>query len=394
MPPTGFPRSAPIVGLSCALLAFSWQFLTVRYNYHKDWSGLFCTGENAVLPPVVAAERPYRFAGAPGWDGQLYHEIAHDPLLRHGTVSYVAGARLRYRRILIPALAFALSGGNDAGVDVAYRSVVILFFALGGFWLSWLLQAGGKPPALGLLFLLLPASIASLDREAVDVGLLAFCCAFVVYTKNVRSPWTLYTVLLLAGLVRETGLLLAAAYCVWLLLQHDFRKSALFATSAVPTFGWYLFVSTRTPPNSESASIAIPFSGVLHRLTHRMEYFGDPLKVTVIQSMDFLAAAGVLVAMIFALRVAWRRRLDPVRLAIVLFALLGLLAWEPGNWLEALDYARILSPLLLFEALLYMDGSGFVVLAPLCMVLPRFGIQMGAQVLGVLKGLAGGSPVS
>src|SRR5215469_15348809 len=130
MPPAGFPRSAAIVGLSCALLAFSWQFLTVRYNYHNDWSGLFCTGEKAVLPPMVAAEHPYRFAGAPGWDGQLYHEIAHDPFLQRGNVSYVEGARLRYRRILIPALAYILSGGHDGGVDAAYRLVVILFFAL------------------------------------------------------------------------------------------------------------------------------------------------------------------------------------------------------------------------------------------------------------------------
>jgi hypothetical protein len=339
---------------------------------------------------MVAAEHPYRFAGAEAWDGQLYHEIAHDPLMERGSVSYIAGARLRYRRILIPGLAHVLSGGNDAGVDVVYRSVVILFFALGGFWLSWLLQAAGRPPAWGLVFVLLPASIASLDREAVDVGLLAFCCAFAVYTREAGSPKILYTVLLLAGLVRETGLLLTGAYCLWLLFERDFRKSALFATAAVPAFGWYWFVSRRTPPNSEYGSIAIPFSGVLHRLTHRMAYFGNPLKVTLIQSMDFLAAAGVLAAMIWAFRVAWRRRLDPVQMAIVLFALLGLLAWEPGNWLEALDYARILSPLLLFEALLYLDGSGFVALAPLCMVLPRFGIQMGAQVAGVVKGLAGG----
>src|SRR5215469_15984373 len=156
MPPTVFHNSAAVVGLGCALLVFSWQFLTVRYNYHNEWSALFCMGENAVLPPMVEAEHPYRYAGAPGWDGQLYHEIAHDPLLRRGNVSYVAGARLRYRRILIPGLAYLLAWGNDARLDVAYRSVIILFFALGAFWLSWLLHEAGKPPALGLLFMLLP----------------------------------------------------------------------------------------------------------------------------------------------------------------------------------------------------------------------------------------------
>ena len=103
--------------------------------------------------------------------------------------------------------------------------------------------------------------------------------------------------------------------------------------------------------------------------------------------MDLLAAAGILLAMLLAFRFVWRRRPDPVELAIVLFALLGIFVWHPGDWLEALDYGRILSPLLLFEALVCLDGSGWLNLAPLGMTLPRFGIEMGAQMIGVLKSL-------
>jgi len=124
----------------------------------------------------------------------------------------------------------------------------------------------------------------------------------------------------------------------------------------------------------------------LHRLTHPMTYFGGSLKVGLIQGMDLLAAAGVLLAMLLAVRFVWRRRPDPVELAIVLFALLGIIAWHPGDWLEALDYGRILSPLLLFEALGCLDRPGWLNLAPLGMTLPRFCIEMGAQMIGVVKG--------
>lgn len=384
---TASAPKAAWAGFSCALLVITWQSLTVRYNYQGQWSALFCTGSKTVIPPIVAAEHPYEFTGAAGWDGQIYHAIAHDPWLRRGSVPYVEAARLRYRRILIPALAYVLAGGNDRLVDPMYRFVIVLFVGLGAGWLALLMQAKGKPAVLGLIFLILPASVASIDREAIDVGLLSLCCAFVVYTRHFESPKILYIVLLLAGLVRDTGLLLVAAYCIWLLLQRDVRKSAAYATAAVPAIGWYLFVNSRTPPYSEYGSLAVPFSGVIHRLMHPMEYFGGTLSVLFTRSMDVLAAAGVLMALIWAIRFAWRARTDPVHIAVILFALLGILIWQPGNWLEALDYARILSPLLFFEALEYLERPHLAMLAPFCMALPRFGIEMGPQMLGVLKGL-------
>ena len=95
--------------------------------------------------------------------------------------------------------------------------------------------------------------------------------------------------------------------------------------------------------------------------------------------------------MLLMLRFIWRSRPDPVELGILLFALLGIFVWQPSDWLEALDYGRILSPLLLFEALACLEGPLFPALAPLCMVLPRFGVHMGSQALGVWKGLLAGA---
>jgi hypothetical protein len=372
-------------------MALTWQFLKVRYNYDGEWSALFCTGTQSKLSPVVAAEHPYEFPGVVGWDGQFYHAIAHDPLLQRGTAPYIDIARLRYRRILIPALAHLFAAGNDAFIDPAYRLVILLCLALGAGWLAYLAQAAGKPALPGLAFFFLPASIASIDRQAVDVGLLCLCCGFALYTRYVKNPLALYAVLLLAGLVRDTGLLLTAAYCLWLLLQRDVRKCAVFATAAVPTLAWYAFVNSRTLPYVGDGAIALPFSGVAHRLIHPMNYPDTALMVVLLHSLDFLAAAGVLLAMILAFHFISRRRPDPVDMAILLFALLGIFIWRPNDWIEALDYARILSPLLLFEALACLEGPLWLALAPFCMVLPRFGLQMASQALGVLRGILAGA---
>ncbi|HLK47384.1 MAG TPA: hypothetical protein VKT49_04570 [Bryobacteraceae bacterium] len=388
MSPTGSPWKPLVAGLSCALLVLLWQFLTVRYNYNGEWSGLFYTGERQKLAPVVEAEHPFLLPDSYGWDGQFYHAIAHDPLLLRDTAPYIDSARLRYRRILIPALAALLAAGNDTLVDGAYHGLIILFIALGAWWLARIAQKAGSPAILGTAFIFLPASIVSIDRQAVDVGLLCFCCGFALYTRYPGNPRALYAVLVLAALVRDTGFLLAAAYCVWLLLRRDFRKCAVFATTGLPGVAWYVFVNSRTDPYSFDASpLALPFSGVFDRLTHPMTYFGGSFKVGLIQGTDFLAAAGALLALLLAFRFVRRRRPDPVDLAIVLFALLGIVVWHRGDWLEALDYARILSPLLLFEALVCLEGAGWLNLAPLCMTLPRFGIEMGAQLAGIARGL-------
>ena len=379
-------RRAALVGMTSALLVFCWQFLTVHYNYHGDWSGLFDTGEKMTVPPIVAAEHPYRFS-AVGWDGQFYHAIAHDPFLQRGSARYIEAAGLRYRRILIPLMAYLVAGGNDALVDRTYHSIILLAFAVGAWWLSSLMQAAGKPAVAGLAFLVLPGSIASLDRQAIDAGLLCFCCGFALYTRYTRNSRALYLVLLGAGLVRDTGLLLTAAYCLWLVLRREVRRAMIFATAAVPTIAWYLFVSRRTTPYGGGVVVWWPFSGVLHRLMHPMNYVGSGLKVELIRGLDFLAAAGALVAMILTFRYIRRGRRDPVDMAIVLFALLGIFVWRPGDWLEALDYGRILSPLLFFEALAWIEGATAFALAPLCMMLPRFGVEMGAQVIGVIKGV-------
>lgn len=390
-------RQPVFVGLSCALLAFLWQFFTVRFNFGGDWTALYYTGSahREKAPPIVA-EGVYEHRNSDGWDGQWYHAMAHDPFLTRGTAPYIDAARLRYRRILLPAAAHALAFGSDSLVDPAYRLVILLCFALGGWGIARIAQEGGKHhPAVGLLFAILPASIASVDRLAVDAGLAAMVALFALLAGP-GGGWRMFALLAAAGLIRETGLLLTASYCAWLLWEHrDWKKAAWFATAALPAFAWYAYIAGRTTPVQGPGDLALPFAGVLHRFLHPAPYpFAWPVTLT-IRTGDYLAAFGVLLALLLAWRRLRTRGMSPLDVGILAYAVLGIVVWRPGDWLETLDYARILTPLLLLPVLDWLrsprGGAGWLLACagPLLLTLPRFAIGAGSQALGIARGLFG-----
>ena len=101
-------------------LVLLWLALTVRYNYGGNWTGLFCTGANQRVPADLLAEKLYTFPASSGYDGQFYHYIAHDPLGRTQLPNYIDAPQLRYRRILVPALAYLIAVGQGRFIDAAY----------------------------------------------------------------------------------------------------------------------------------------------------------------------------------------------------------------------------------------------------------------------------------
>ena len=116
-------------------------------------------------------------------------------------------------------------------VDRAYLAVSLFAIFCGGYWLSAYCAAAGLSEWLGFTFLLIPATLVSIDRLTVDAALAALCVAFALYILE-DSPWRLYLVLLVAPLVRETGLLLLAGYVIALLLKRRLRAALVFSTAA------------------------------------------------------------------------------------------------------------------------------------------------------------------
>ncbi|PWT97943.1 MAG: hypothetical protein C5B51_30340 [Terriglobia bacterium] len=372
-----------------AALAFSWLALTVHFNYAGNWTGLFCTGDRfAAPPPALSAEHIYLFRNSFGYDGQMYHYMAHDPFLKRGFLSSLDAPRFRYRRILLPLAAWLLATGRDQFVDAAYYALVCLSVFMGTLWVGAVAVKQGRAAAWALGFLAVPGVAVSLDRMTVDLALAALTAGLVHYLK--RQNWgAVFVICLLASLVRESGLLLAAGVAGWLVLQRRLAGAVLIALSAAPAFAWFAYIDQRTPVNPAELLSVVPFAGLASRIAAPVQYpFGIAMN-TLATVLDYAALAGIAVAVIYCLR--HFRRLVQLPEGMVAFAFVALVAFvaTPAAWQEAYAFARGYSPLILIVGLDGMSATPFEAAAPLVLTAPRIALQLGGQVLGIVRGLAG-----
>ena len=77
----------------------------MHFNYAGNWTALFMTGDLSPTPPAELP-RTYVFPGSYGYDGQFYRYVAHLPWFRADWARYFDSPRMRYYRILVPALAW------------------------------------------------------------------------------------------------------------------------------------------------------------------------------------------------------------------------------------------------------------------------------------------------
>ena len=378
-------KRAALAGLMAMACAFVWQFAVAHAVYGGNWTGFFCTGRNLKLPPRLASKEVYVYASDAGYDSQFYHFVAHDPLFRRGLDQYMDAPRLRYRRILVPALAFAASSGQDARIDAALIAVNLLFVFAGGYWLSRYAVSHGFHSLWGLSFLIAPAVLVSLDRLTVDLALTAFCVALALYLHEERSP-EVYVVLLLAALARETGLLLTAAYCISLVSEHRMKRAALFATSVVPALAWYAFVQAHTVPiDSAGWFQPIPLAGVIDRMIHPVAYPFVPIVKWSAEILDECALTGVLLAFFLSFR-WWAQFSRPLAWAAVLFTLSGITLGKPF-WGDAFAFGRVFCPLVVFIGLQGFTTRPWLSLLPAALIDPQIGLQLAYRFFQVAKAI-------
>ncbi len=324
-----------------------------------NWTAAFCTGANFPVPPGLEAGT-YRFPGD-GYDGQFYRYLAHDPFLLKGYSRYLDAPQVRFRRILVPLAAWVLALGQDRAIDGSYVAVEMLFLALGVYWCARLLARRGRSPLWGLLFVVVPATLASFDRMLVDGPLLALFAGFLLYCEEER--WNrVWALALLASLTRETGLLLIAALVLDRLWRRDWRRAAWFASSAVPAAAWYSQAS-RVPHVWPASILAIPAWGILRRLLW-FRPDPDPHMQLLLRVTDFLAVLGLVACIILAARWVPERRLGPVTLCVGSFAALALVLGARSYMVEAFGFARPESPLLLWIMIEAVSRKKWAALAP------------------------------
>jgi hypothetical protein len=367
-----------------ALLVLLWQALTVHFNRQDDWSSLFHTGGFVAMPPAIAPEGTFRFRDEPGYDGQFYHFIAHDPFLRGDTRRFVDNPRLRWRRILVPALAWLLAFGQSDYIDSTYAVVILAFVFLGVYWASAYCAGCALHPAFGLLFLVAPAVLVSIDCFTVDVALAALCCGLAWY--GITGPsWRLFAILALSPLARETGVALIAAYVVYTAWRKDWRGVLLGLVAACPYALWLAWLGRHTGPDSTVWASFIPFHGLLDRTLHPVQYALASAWLRIAAILDYLAVLGIWLAVALAARLAWKRRQDLLYVAAILFAAV-LVAFldQKQAWSEASAFARTLSPLLIWLALIGAAERFWQNCLPLAMAAPRLLFQLEPQWHGIV----------
>lgn len=379
------------VGLLCAALAFVWQALAVRHIYGGNWRGLFCIGERQKLPVELLGEKLYTFPESYGYDGQFYHYIAHDPLARSKLPEFIDAPRMRYGRILIPAAAWLLAAGQAGWIDGAYFAVVLFFILLGGLSTACFTVRQGKSALWGMLFLLTPAALVSMDRMTIDVSLLAICAAAVAFFP-MRRQWGEWLILAAAPLARETGLALTAAYVSWSLARRDWRRAWGGVLSVLPFAAWSLYLNSQLGSMGFDWRKAAPFHDLAGVVLHPYLYPWSAAVNALVIGADWLALAGVLFAVTLALRGPIGNVRSILSSAIVWFGLLGFVLAAVGHrdiWIHLYGYGRVLSPLLLLLALRAVAEGTKTGFAPLVVTLLTCGLHFASNAYRILRGLVG-----
>lgn len=379
------------------MCAAAWLTADVQINFAGHLSGLFYTGTNVRLPGARVGDHTWRVRDNQGYDGEFYHLIAHDPLNRRGFLDYVDSARYRWRRIGLPGLAYLLAVGNDAYVDGMYVALQLGFVFLGAWWLARYAQTFGRHPGWGLGFLLIPSVAISLDRMTVDLPLAALTVALVLYagggtrdfsrvfrktnaTEVASTTWPVYAVLIAAPLIRETGLLLIVAWCVFRLIGRHLREAVFGAACAIPTLAWYLYVELHTIPDQSMLDTRYPFEGAikwtLHALSNPVAVYGPRAAA----AFELLALAGIWMAFVLAIRTAAQKQWDLPALLAVTFTLFASLIGYQDIWATAYGLARALSPLLIALAVIALRDRRTIFAMPLLLTVPRIALQFAAEI--------------
>jgi hypothetical protein len=364
----------------CTGLVAGWQALTVQSNYQGDWSALFYTGY-IQMPPALVHEGTFRIRNDPGFDGQFYHLIAHDPFLRSDTAQYVDNPRFRWRRILLPLLAWLLALGQSDYIDSTYAIAVLGFVFLGAWWLAIYSRRLGLSPAWGLLFPLVPAVLVSIDRFTVDVALAALCVGFAVETR-----WRFFLVLMLAPLARETGVILPAAAGLSALLQRNRRGVGIAAAALIPYGAWLAYLGGRTGSTGPSYLSAVPFHGLWDHTLHPQSSTNTWIQTAF--RLDSLGLLGIWVAVLLSAWLLWNRKHDLCALAAVLFTATCIAFVNYSEaWNGAYAFARTMSPVLIFLGLTGLASRSWMYAAPLVLTIPRIVFQLTPQWHGILRHL-------
>ena len=375
-------RANPLRWAFCAAVvaAFAWN-AAFFYLPEQGFTYLIQFGErmHRIYLPELKAVNHYEMPDSVGYDSQYYAEIAlrpnpRDPELRKA----VDGLPYRARRILFPAAAWLLGGGDPARVlNIFALENIVCWFLLAALLLRWL------PPvswgncmrwAAVLLSFGLTFSVARALLDGPSLLLIAAAMALV----EARRPWLAALVLGVSGLGKDTNVLAAAGMRPPEHLDERDWGSWLARCALVllPLAAWMLCLRAwigRGDDMGDARNFAPPFAAFAEKLQQSVSQLiaeGYPS----LAKYDLLVMAGLLAQFFFfAFRQRWREpwwRLGATY--AVLMAFLGGAVWE--NYPSAA--ARVLLPMTLaFNIIVPRRGWW-----PLLLIIGNLGVLASADI--------------
>jgi hypothetical protein len=346
-------RSAALAVALYALLA-----LPILAMHRFDLSAFVVAGDHFVeagqtgSPSLVHRQ-------SRGYDGQFYYRMALAPLSfadRVGGVRFDHPAK-RMQRIIYPALAWALSGGEARFAPAALFGLNLLALGAIASLAVLLARAARLPGAVAAAIVLWPGFIISLTHDTTEILATAFVLAALL--ARVRARPLPYACLgALAVLTRETAVLVFAGIFLWDAAEAWKRRRIspdLYAGMAIllPPLVWNRILAASWAGMPQDSTVAqdlgFPFFGITDMLvdcvTGGRLWASTPAKDLVLRAIVLLTAPAILVFCVaVAMRIgrAWRSpgRLAALCLSWCLIAALMSLLSEQGPWIDPDAYLR------------------------------------------------------
>lgn len=355
------PKGPLLLALVAGAAVLGWQEAQVRWWYSGNRSGLFQTAASTVLPAELAGTT---LRSAKPYDGQWYRLVAHDPWALHGWQHFVDDPALRYRRILVPALVWALSAS-----DLMFQIVLAGFTALGVSASSVWLQSRGHNPFWSLSFLLLPGVVVGMRWMTLDVASYGLAAAALAAWERRLWRWC-WAAVAAACLARDLGFLVCAAVVCAAAVARQWQRAWWFAAAALPAVAWYAVVEWRLPPITPAGQVVPrwtfhwPVLGAVDAVLNR-QLLGPHPDFPLLSLPERMTVAAYLAALAAAFLWVRRQWTDPAVWMVFSFVLVFFAASSRGYWNDALSHPRAFTPWLALLAVLGIEAGQRAAVLPL-----------------------------
>jgi hypothetical protein len=129
----------------------------------------------------------------------------------------------------------------------------------------------------------------------------------------------------------------------------------------------------------------IPLYGFFDRIIHPAVYSVVPWKASVETALDYVALLGVALTLIAVARLALGARWNASSPAIYLLSIAVAFLGSRDVWIDAYNFGRVLSPLLLLTFL--EQRFSLAALAPMALIDLRISLGFAGQLEGIVRGL-------